>query len=75
MNGANSTPVWLGIGLPVVMLIGGLHAVITRSFFMAGGAKGGANEITGSTAVWFGIGMITLSVLAFVFFRYLGRKG
>lgn len=70
----NTTPLWLSHALPAVIFSGGVYSIVTKSFWMAGGAKGATSEITGATAVWAGVGMVFLSLAAFIFFRYLGRK-
>ena len=67
-------PLWLSHGLPAVIFSSGVYSIITKSFWMAGGAKGASSEITGTNAVWAGVTMLLLSAAAFLFFRFLGRK-
>lgn len=70
----NTMPLWLSHALPAVIFSGGIYSIVTKSFWMAGGAKGASSEIAGATAVWAGIAMVFLAAAAFLFFRYLGRK-
>jgi hypothetical protein len=68
-------PGWLAYGVPFVLAAGGIISAITKTFWIAGGSRGGSSYVTGMTAMWSGIGMAAFGVLMFFFFRYVGRKG
>lgn len=68
------TPAWLQYGLPAVLVVGGIVSMIRRELFISGGSRGGSGQITGNAAIIAGGVMILLGLLAFWFFRRIGRK-
>ena len=67
MREKESMPLWFAYGLPAVLFISGLIAVSTRTFWIAGGAKGGSSKLDGMPAVYFGAGVMSFGLFLFGF--------
>lgn len=74
MSEKESIPLWFAYGLPFVLFISGLIAVITRTFWIAGGARGGSSKLDGIPAVYFGAGIMSLGLFFFGFVQVRAQE-
>ncbi len=70
-----TAPAWLLYGVPAAIILGGIYSIVTRTFFIAGGAKSrGTSGLTGMPAVWAGLVMVALGLGLFFLFRLIDRR-
>lgn len=67
MNDKEKIPLWLSPGLPLVLIIGGIIGIVTKTFFIAGGSRGGTSKLNGLPAVYFGLSLVCMGIFFYCF--------